>query len=391
MSCVSPVKHPALQRLMRKEETTMPEQTGTGNPDATPANSQPPVSAAATPFVEDDEPDESEATQRYVIDPSQAGNRLDKALAMAAVAAGIAGLSRSRFQALLQDGRVRDGSGRTVTDASLRVKAGQFFDVTLPDAEPAAPVPQDIPLDVIYEDQDLLVLNKPAGMVVHPAAGNADGTLVNALLAHCGNSLSGIGGVKRPGIVHRLDKDTSGLMVVAKNDRAHGGLSEQFADRSLSRTYRALVWGAPTPTQGRIDGNIGRSPHDRKKMAVVEHGGKSAATRYQVIESYGVAAALIECKLETGRTHQIRVHLTHIGHPLIGDQLYGKARSTRPGGKLASQLGEEAHIALTSFPRQALHAAEITFRHPISGDRLTFTADPPDDMVELLEKLGPLA
>ncbi len=317
----------------------------------------------------------------YTVPAPAAGLRLDKALA-----AGLPDLSRSRVQALLEQGCVR-GDGRTITDASLRVKPGQTFVVQVPEAEAAQPQPQDIPLTVVYEDADVLVIDKPAGLVVHPAAGNADGTLVNALLAHCGDSLSGIGGVRRPGIVHRLDKDTSGLMVVAKHDRAHHGLTEQFADRTLSRTYLALVWGVPNPRQGRIEGNIGRSSADRKKMAVVTGGGKPAATRYRVLKSFGMAASLVECVLETGRTHQIRVHLTHIGHPLVGDPLYGRGRSGRPGGKFASLLPEPARTSLVGFPRQALHAAALTFRHPVHGEIVTFRSSIPADIHELIVTL----
>jgi len=314
----------------------------------------------------------------YTVPEAAAGERLDKALA-----AGLPDLSRSRVQALLEQGCVAEG-GRTITDPSLRVKPGQTFDVFVPEAEAALPEAQDIPLDVVFEDEDVLVIDKPAGLVVHPAAGNHDGTLVNALLAHCGDSLSGIGGVRRPGIVHRLDKDTSGLMVVAKNDRAHHGLTEQFSDRTLSRTYHALVWGLPAPKQGRIEGAIGRSGADRKKMAVVDHGGKHAATRYRVLKAFGPAAALVECVLETGRTHQIRVHMAHIGHPLVGDPLYGRGRSTRVGGKHASALPEPARGALVAFPRQALHATGLTFRHPGSGETMTFHAPLPGDLHELI-------
>ena len=336
-----------------------------------------------------DEPDDDDAGSApgpagpltYTVPAPAAGLRLDKALA-----AGLPDLSRSRVQALLEQGCVR-GDGRTITDASLRVKPGQTFVLQVPEAEAAQPQPQDIPLTVVYEDADVLVIDKPAGLVVHPAAGNADGTLVNALLAHCGDSLSGIGGVRRPGIVHRLDKDTSGLMVVAKHDRAHHGLTEQFADRTLSRTYLALVWGVPNPRQGRIEGNIGRSSADRKKMAVVTGGGKPAATRYRVVKSFGMAASLVECVLETGRTHQIRVHLTHIGHPLVGDPLYGRGRSGRPGGKFASLLPEPARGSLVGFPRQALHAVALTFRHPVNGEIVTFRSSIPADIHELIVTL----
>ena len=318
---------------------------------------------------------------RVVIGDDLAGERLDKALA-----ASIAGLSRSRVQALLESGWVR-ADGRPVADASLRVRAGERYEVTVPDAEPAEPVAQDIPLTVVHEDDDVVVLDKPAGLVVHPAAGNADGTLVNALLAHCGDSLSGIGGVRRPGIVHRLDKDTSGLMVVAKNDRAHHALTAQFADRSLSRTYLALVWGVPSPREGRIEGNIGRSSADRKKMAVVASGGKHAATRYRVRSSYGLSAALVECKLETGRTHQIRVHMTHAGHPLVGDAVYGRGRTARPTGAKAAALPEPVRRALVEFPRQALHAAAIEFVHPATGKPMRFEAGLPADMAAVIATL----
>lgn len=320
----------------------------------------------------------------YQVPDDAAGERLDKALA-----AGLPGLSRSRLRALLEQGCVREG-GRTITDPSLRVKSGQTFDVFIPEAEPAQPEAQDIPLDVVYEDEDVLVIDKPAGLVVHPAAGNPDNTLVNALLAHCGDSLSGIGGVKRPGIVHRLDKDTSGLMVVAKNDRAHHALTEQFSGRSLSRTYRALVWGVPSPREGRIEGSIGRSSADRKKMAVVANGGKHAATRYRVIRNWGTAVSLVECVLETGRTHQIRVHMAHIGHPVVGDPLYGKGRAARPGGKHASALPEPQRGAFVGFPRQALHATALTFLHPAHGEPVRFEAGLPLDMQGLIDTLESL-
>ncbi len=309
-----------------------------------------------------------------------ATERLDKVLA-----AGVDGLSRSRVQALLEQGHVQAG-GRTITDPSQRVKPGQTFTLFIPEAEPAIPQAQALPLTVVYEDEDVLVLDKPAGLVVHPAAGNPDNTLVNALLAHCGDSLSGIGGVRRPGIVHRLDKDTSGLMVVAKNDRAHHGLTEQFSDRSLSRTYQALVWGVPTPKTGRIEGNIGRCPNDRKKMAVVA-GGKPAATRYTIVRAFHGAATLVECTLETGRTHQIRVHMTHIGHPLVGDPLYGLSRATRLRGSKAALLAESIRPTLVGFPRQALHAVGLSFLHPRTRQRLCFSVDLAEDLQGILQIL----
>lgn len=310
-----------------------------------------------------------------------AGERLDRWLAVT-----VPGLSRSRAQALITGGFVAI-DGAATADASLKLRLGQRVAVRVPAAAPAVPEPQDIPLAIVYEDDDLMVLDKPAGLVVHPAAGNADGTLVNALLAHCGDSLSGIGGVRRPGIVHRLDKDTSGLMVVAKTDRAHQGLCSQFADRTLSRTYRALVWGVPTPREGRVEGNIGRSGADRKRMAVLAEGGKFAATRYRVRRAYGRAVALVDCVLETGRTHQIRVHMAHIGHPLVGDPVYGRGRTGRAGGPHAASLPEPVRADLVGFPRQALHAAEIVFVHPVSGAVMRFAVDPPPDMAGLLDHL----
>ncbi|HYG85729.1 MAG TPA: RluA family pseudouridine synthase [Azospirillum sp.] len=328
----------------------------------------------------DDRPIPGGRLHTVAVPDAAAGERLDKVLAT-----GVDGLSRSRAQALLEQGHVR-ADGRTITDPSQRVKPGQTFDVFLPDAEPAIPEAQEIPLTVVYEDEDVLVLDKPAGLVVHPAAGNPDNTLVNALLAHCGDSLSGIGGVRRPGIVHRLDKDTSGLMVIAKNDRAHHALTEQFSGRALSRTYQALVWGAPSPKTGRIEGNIGRCPTDRKKMAVVA-GGKHAATHYTVLRSFHGAAALVECTLETGRTHQIRVHMAHIGHPLVGDPLYGRGRATRPRGSKAAPLPEPIRTALVGFPRQALHAVGLSFLHPRTGERLRFSVEMAEDLRALLQTL----
>ncbi|QQP91221.1 RluA family pseudouridine synthase [Skermanella sp. TT6] len=318
------------------------------------------------------------------------GERLDKLLAC-----GLDGLSRTRIRSLIDQGRV-SSLGRTIADASLRVKPGQTFDVLVPEPEPALPVPQEIPLAVAYEDDDLLVIDKPAGMVVHPAAGNADGTLVNALLWHCGDRLSGIGGVRRPGIVHRLDKETSGLMVVAKNDLAHGGLAAQFADRSLSRTYHAVVAGVPSPARGEITGDIGRSPSDRKKMAVVA-GGKPALTRYRVLKAFGTWASLVECTLATGRTHQIRVHMTHVGHPLIGDPVYGvrkngirgASRGIGPGAASARARGlpEPVRDAVVALDRQALHAVALRFNHPRDARPMQFESELPLDIQRLIGSL----
>ncbi len=309
--------------------------------------------------------------------PEEAGQRLDKWLS-----ARLPDLSRTRIKSLIEQGRVVS-AGVTIADASAKVKAGQDFAVAVPPDAPAEPEAQDIALDVVYEDGDLIVIDKPAGMVVHPAPGSPDHTLVNALLAHCGESLSGIGGVRRPGIVHRIDKDTSGLLVVAKNDRAHHALSEQFAAHTLERAYKALVWGMPNPTQGDIEGDIGRSPQDRKKMAIVSHGGKHAHTRYRVIRPFaGGTVSLVECRLSTGRTHQIRVHMTSIGHPLVGDQTYGRSRAAK-----LKALPEHARAALADFPRQALHAYLLGFTHPTTGELVRFESDLPADINALMAAL----
>jgi 23S rRNA pseudouridine1911/1915/1917 synthase len=309
--------------------------------------------------------------------PEEAGQRLDKWLS-----ARLPDLSRTRIKSLIEQGLVMS-AGVTIADASAKVKAGQDVTVTVPPDAPAEPEAQDIALAVVYEDEDLIVIDKPAGMVVHPAPGSPDQTLVNALLAHCGDSLSGIGGVRRPGIVHRIDKDTSGLLVVAKNDRAHHSLSEQFAAHNLERAYKALVWGMPNPTQGEIEGDIGRSPQDRKKMAIVSHGGKHAHTRYKLIRPFaGGTASLVECRLSTGRTHQIRVHMTSIGHPLVGDQTYGRSRSAK-----LKALPEQARNALATFPRQALHAYLLGFTHPTTGELVRFESEIPSDIMELISIL----
>ena len=314
---------------------------------------------------------------RHVVDtgPGDGGARLDKLLAGA-----LPDLSRSRIKALVLAGGLVAG-GETITDPSYRVKPGQRFALTVPEPVPATPVGQDIALSVVYEDADLIVIDKPAGLVVHPAAGNPDRTLVNALIAHCGASLSGIGGVLRPGIVHRLDKDTSGLIVAAKNDVAHASLAAQFADRSLTRIYHALVWGLPSPPVGAIEGAIGRSPRNREKMAVMTRGGRPSLTRYRLIEAFGTVASLVECRLATGRTHQIRVHMTHRGHPVIGDALYGR------GGRRTAKVDDRVQGAIAGLGRQALHAHLMTLRHPRSGLELSFESELPSDIKELIEAL----
>lgn len=310
-----------------------------------------------------------------------AGKRLDKFLSE-----HLPELSRSRIQALLAQGMVTL-QDQVITDSSAKVKPLDRFTLVIPPPVPTHMLAQDIALDIIYEDSDLLVINKQAGLTVHPAPGHADGTLVNALLAHCGESLSGIGGVTRPGIVHRIDKDTSGLLVVAKNDTAHNALSAQLADRSLSRTYHAICWGVPVPAKGTITGNIGRSISNRQKMAMVKSGGKPATTHYHLREDFTIAS-LIECKLETGRTHQIRVHLTHLGHPLVGDPVYGQTTESRLKSNLSKSLPKATREALLAFNRQALHALKMGFIHPASGKAMTFEAPLPDDMRELIKVLG---
>ena len=322
------------------------------------------------------------ARHTVAVRPEDAGQRLDRLLSDALAGTG---LSRSRLKSLIGQGRVAAG-GATIDDASYRVKPGEVLTVDVPGAETATPAPQAIPLTIVYEDADLLVIDKAADMVVHPAAGNPDGTLVNALLAHCGDRLSGIGGVRRPGIVHRLDKDTSGLMVVAKTDRAHQGLSAQFADRTLSRTYRAVVWGLPAAREGEVEAPIGRHPQDRKRMAVVRGPtGKPATTRYRVLRGFGLTASLVECKLLTGRTHQIRVHMADIGHPVVGDPLYAKVRAPK-----LKALRPDLREALTGFPRQALHAVALEFIHPVTGDRVSFASPFPSDIQSLIHSLESL-
>ena len=312
----------------------------------------------------------------YAVQPA-AADRLDRALA-----AAIPDLSRNRLKSLIKEGHVRAGEA-TITDPSYRVKPGERFTVTTPAAIDSPLHPEPIELDIRFEDAALLVLEKPPGMVVHPGAGQPDGTLVNALLHHCGDSLLGIGGVKRPGIVHRLDKDTSGLMVVAKTDDAHRYLARQFEDRSIERAYHALVWGVPVPAVGEIEGNIGRSARDRKMMAVLGSGrGRTALTRYRVL-ARSDAASLVECRLATGRTHQIRVHLAHLGHPVIGDSTYGRTTPAR-----LSALEPAAAEAVRNLHRQALHARTLGFDHPVTEKRLVFETKLPDDLEYVIECLN---
>ena len=319
----------------------------------------------------------SDAARHFVtFDESASGERLDRALATALPA-----LTRSRVKALIEGRRVTLADGTTIEEPSRKVKTGDRFVVDIPEPEPATPLPQALALDILYEDSDLLVLNKPAGLVVHPAPGNPDHTLVNALLAHCGDSLSGIGGVRRPGIVHRLDKNTSGVMVVAKNDRTHQGLSKLFAAHDLTRIYQALVWGEPKPKAGTIEAAIGRHPVDRKRMTVRKTSGRPAVTEYWLEKRFGPAlhplASLVGAKLGTGRTHQVRVHLAHIGCPVVGDPVYGrKSRNTA------------VPEALKAFPRQALHAAVLAFRHPGTRKEMNFATELPQDFKKLVASLN---
>ncbi len=307
-----------------------------------------------------------------IADQADAGERIDRV-----IADRVPALSRSRVKVLIESGRVAI-DGATIANPSLRVKAGQSVAINIPKPVDDRPAAQSIALTILYEDEDLVVLDKPAGMVVHPAPGNPDLTLVNALLAHCGDTLQGIGGVRRPGIVHRLDKETSGVMVVAKTETAHTALSAAFADRTIERAYTAMVWGIPAPRDGTIDKPIGRSPINRKKMAVTS-GGKPAVTLYHVVRPLGLFASLVECRLKTGRTHQIRVHMTELGHPLVGDPVYGRAPA-----RLRKQPGAAPLIA---FPRQALHAWLLGFTHPRTLQKMRFETALPADFTALIRAL----
>jgi 23S rRNA pseudouridine1911/1915/1917 synthase len=323
---------------------------------------------------------EDRSCEKVVVAEADAGARLDRVLA-----AGLAALSRSRLKALILEGRVAIGS-RTIRDPSHHVNAGDEILVDVPPAAPAEPEGEAIPLNVVFEDDELIVIDKPRGLVVHPAAGHWSGTLVNALIAHCGESLSGIGGVARPGIVHRLDKDTTGLLVVAKTDRAHQSLAAQFADHGrsgpLQRAYLAFVWGAPERPKGTVERPIGRHPQARDKMAV-RPDGREAVTHWEVLERYagedGIpVASLLACRLETGRTHQIRVHLAAIGHPLLGDEAYGAGFRTK-----AARLPTRAQKALAGLGRQALHAYILGVEHPQRGEYLEFRSELPKDLARL--------
>lgn len=323
-------------------------------------------------------------TREIAVAGDEGSNRIDRVLAVR-----VEELSRSRVKALILDGLVAVG-GATVRDPAYHVGAGDTITIVVPEAVAPEPEGEDIPLTIVYEDAEIIVINKPAGLVVHPAAGHETGTLVNALIAHCGASLSGIGGVRRPGIVHRLDKDTSGLLVAAKTDRAHKSLTKQFADHGrtneMRRGYLALAWGVPDRPHGTIDAPIDRHPHAREKMAV-RASGREAVTHWQLLERFAgsdgkpVACAL-SCELETGRTHQIRVHLSHIGHPLLGDEVYGAGFKTK-----ASQLKPEARQLLAALKRQALHAWLLAFEHPVTGEVMEWRSPWPADLAALKQAL----
>ncbi|VAW12217.1 Ribosomal large subunit pseudouridine synthase D [hydrothermal vent metagenome] len=320
------------------------------------------------------------------VTPDDEGQRLDRFLA-----AALPDISRSRIAGLIRKGHL-SGAGGTIGEPSRRVKPDEIFQLTVPPPEPAAPQPQAIALDIVYEDDALIVIDKPVGLVVHPAPGHDSGTLVNALLAHCGASLSGIGGVRRPGIVHRLDKDTSGLLVVAKTDAAHQALSNQFADHGrtgpLERAYLAFVWGAPGRATGVIDKPLGRHPNDRLRQAVRMRDGREAITHFRRLETFGVdrgvkpLAALMRCRLETGRTHQIRVHMTAVGSPLIGDDLYGRGHRTK-----AARLPGLARTHVEALDRQALHAELLVFAHPDDARIMRFESPLPADLLALHQTL----
>jgi len=341
-------------------------------------------------LIEHDTADSDESVMHglasFTATDDDAGTRLDKFLAVQR-----SDLSRTRIKGLVLEGAVTV-AGAVELDPNKKLQAGAIVGILIPEAVPAIPQAEEIPLTIVYEDDHLIVIDKPAGLVVHPAAGHVSGTLVNALISHCGDSLSGIGGVKRPGIVHRLDKDTTGLLVIAKNDRAHKKLADQFADHGrtgpLVRSYRAVVWGVPDRRSATIEAALDRSTKHRDRMAVVYGDrGRHAITHYEVLETFkgldGTAvASLVACHLETGRTHQIRVHMTHIGHPLIGDPVYGTGFKTK-----TSLLADRTRETVKSFVRQALHAAELGFEHPKTGEEMHFESKDPADFANLLSKL----
>ena len=321
----------------------------------------------------------SDDMQRLTITapPEAAGERLDRFLAAGLEAPSP--LSRTRLKALILGGAVTE-NGAAVIDPSQSVRAEAEYALLLPPVREATPQAEDIPLDIMFEDDHIIVLNKPSGMVVHPGPGQPDGTLVNALIAHCGDSLTGIGGVMRPGIVHRLDKDTSGVMMAAKSDAAHQKLTEMFAAHDLDRHYLAITWGMPPETEGRIEAALGRSTRDRKKQAVVPNG-RYAATNWTVIRRLPPFASIVECRLEPGRTHQIRVHMAHLGHGVIGDPMYGKPMRS---GQMPDAVARDCLSAIRGFQRQALHAASLGFAHPVTGEALHFEIPMPDDMAGLV-------
>lgn len=350
-------------------------------------------------------PDEAEATRRFTAGAEDKGARLDKW-----IAERVEGLTRTRVKALIENGALTR-AGAPFLDPSWRLREGETFALTPPPVADPAPRPEAIAIDIVFEDADLVVVDKPAGMVVHPAAGNWTGTLVNALIHHCGETLSGIGGVARPGIVHRIDKDTTGLLVAAKTDRAHQGLARLFAAHDVDRAYDAIVVGAPRPGVGVIDAPLARGGGDRKKMSVVEDwieddqgewiprpGARRAVTHYQLREAFGrsraplagdALAALLACRLETGRTHQIRAHMAHIGHPLIGDPTYGRGPGLG-GLKPGEPVADAAIKAVRGFRRQALHARRLGFVHPVTGEKLAFEREPPADFTRLRDALRAL-
>jgi len=323
--------------------------------------------------------------ETLLVDETSIGIRLDRFLATQ-----LPLISRSRLKQLIKQGEV-SLNGVKIEEPNYRVKPADQISVNSPEPQAAEPKPEDIPLDVVFEDEHLIVINKPHGIVVHPAAGNWDGTLVNALLAHCGSSLSGIGGIKRPGIVHRLDKNTSGLMVVAKTDMAHKSLADQFAahgkDGRLKRAYKTLVWATPRHTRGLVNAPLGRKPNNRLKQAVLRHGGRASVTHYEILQQFlqsekGPLLSYLNCTLETGRTHQIRVHMAHIGCPVVGDETYGSGFKTR-----VQKLSDESQSLLKNLKRQALHAYLLGFEHPETGEILVFESDLPDDFADLLGSL----